>query len=400
MLQLLARQPIFNQNMEVVAYELLYRASQIEVLDDKEKTLSVINRSLSSDWSKFVGNKKVYINFSEETIVDQTALILGPERLVIEVLEDVVPTSSVLDSLRKLKAAGYVIALDDVAAKLPARELLEVADIVKVDFWLTTASEREQILKELKKYKLLLLAEKVETMEEFRQAVASKFDLFQGYFFARPDIFGFKKQSAIKIKHIEVLKMCLSNDNQLSELCFVLEANNDFMENLVKLLKSVYYGREDFTNFINLCLSLDQKELKKWVSYLILKRAGKNKSFELYKMALVRGKMIEILLCELKLYDSYSDGFLLGILSLMDVMLDYDMKELCQELGLRKEWQIAILEGNTDLGKILSIIAAFEQDELERYKMLMKDLEMDAEKMPSIYIAAVKWVETLKLEQL
>ncbi len=401
MKRLLGRQPIFNREMQLVAYELLYRTDKDEKLDAKSKTLQVINHYIGNDLSKVVADKKAFINFSAETIVNNTTLVLNKEQLVIEVLEDVVPTEEVIIALKRLKKLGYAIALDDVTAELPAQSLLELADIIKIDFTLTTESERQQILEQLKVYDVLLLAEKVENMKEFAQARRNQFDLFQGYFFARPDLLLLGQHKPLAIKHLNFLVAAINANTDFEYLLEMIEMHEDFKQQLVKLLNLVFYYRQNqLQSFRCACMILGYAEMRRWIVFLVLRRASKGKPLELYKIALIRAKMIEMLRTEVNAPCPYHDSFLIGIFSLMDVMLEHDMRDLMQQFPLPDEVKRALINSEGNCGKILGIIRAYENSDLNKVAALTKSMQINQEKLPYIYVAALEWVETLKLEQL
>lgn len=187
-----ARQPIFDRNSDVFGYELLFRSGQnncYDGIDENTATLKVISNSLSIiGMENLTKNKRAFINFPYQMLIDGTATALPKESVVIEILENVSPDFHIINECRKLKQLGYMLALDDFILKPEYKPLIELADIIKVDFLLTKSVERESIIKQINSKKIKFLAEKVETKEDYEQAYNLGYSYFQGYFLSKPVI--------------------------------------------------------------------------------------------------------------------------------------------------------------------------------------------------------------------
>lgn len=188
-----ARQPVFDRRQRAVAYELLYRSGAANVYDAKDGYSAtaqvIVNAFMAIGIEHITGGSRALINFPEELLLSDYATVLPKEQVIIEVLETVEPTPEVIDACARLKKAGYQIALDDFVLLTPDYlPLLPHTDFIKVDFRGATQSVLQVLPSKLEPYGVKLLAEKVETMEEFEQAVTWGFELFQGYFFCRPQM--------------------------------------------------------------------------------------------------------------------------------------------------------------------------------------------------------------------
>lgn len=187
-----ARQPIFDKNSEIFGYELLFRSGHnnfYDGLDENLATSRVIYNSISViGMENLTGNKRAFINFPYEMLINEAATTLPKESVVIEVLENVYPDYDVIKACKKLKQLGYILALDDFILKPEYEPLIELADIIKVDFLLTKSTDRESIIKKINSPKIKFLAEKVETREEYNMAYELGYSYFQGYFLSKPVI--------------------------------------------------------------------------------------------------------------------------------------------------------------------------------------------------------------------
>lgn len=187
-----AKQPIFDRNSDVFGYELLFRSGHgnfYDGLDENAATSKVISNSLSViGMENLTGNKRAFINFPYEMLIKGAASTLPKESVVIEILENVYPDYDIINECKRLKQLGYLLALDDFILKPEYEPLIELADIIKVDFLLTKSHERESIINKINSPKIKFLAEKVETKEEYELAHKLGYSYFQGYFLSKPVI--------------------------------------------------------------------------------------------------------------------------------------------------------------------------------------------------------------------
>lgn len=211
-----ARQPIFDRNMNLYGYELLYRKSinnYYEGIDDKQATAELINNAfLVIQLNDLTDGTKAFINFSEELLVKEIPLLLPKEGIVVEVLEWVKPTANVIQACKNLKENGYILALDDFVFDGEYPPLVEIADIIKVEYPAVDPDKQRQMIKQYKRqYSLKFQAEKIETREEHRTALALGYDFFQGYFFSKPVIVKGEEIGGLRTSIIQIVNE-LNND--------------------------------------------------------------------------------------------------------------------------------------------------------------------------------------------
>lgn len=400
--QYLARQPILDRKLNVIAYELLYRDNEGRgiIQDGNQATTQVISQSLlGSDINKIVADKKVYINFTEQIIIDELPLILDRDRLVIEVLEDVKPTQQVLDALKKIKEMGYTIALDDVSYPLPDQQLLQMADVVKVDFMNIDQVKRQEISSHLKNYPVRLLAEKIETMNEFRDAVKMGYELFQGYFFARPDLVTVREVKPLKVNYIRLLAELNKEEPSYDAMQSIVESDVSLSFKLLKLINSAAFYRTKKIETIKQALTmLGLQALRKWMAIAVVRDHCEDKPDELFKISLIRGKMIEVLCNKKHAKKSCEEGFLIGLLSLIDVMTDRDMAQVIRELPLSDDVIAGLTTRQSIGGQYLDLIEHYEESRMEELAECAKQMDVDIQELPFIYYDALEWTEELVKE--
>jgi c-di-GMP phosphodiesterase len=219
---LVGRQPIFDSRKRVFGYELLYRSSEVNaanVLDGEEATRDVLlSAMVHLGLDQLVGGSYAFVNMTRKFLSNNSLLLDLPKRVVLEVLEDIVPDRLLIDRVKKLSQRGFKIALDDFGLDSLLTPLLPVADIVKVDLPEIPPTELAGHVAAIRRYPVKLLAEKVETAEEFERCKELGFDLFQGYFLARPEIVKGQKLTPSQITTIELLSKINDPNVELEDL--------------------------------------------------------------------------------------------------------------------------------------------------------------------------------------
>ena len=243
----LARQPIFNIDQNVAAYEILYRSGRANSYDSIDGDLAsrnvIYNTFQTFGIENLTNNRPVFINFTEELINDETATLFPNNFLVVEILENVVPTEEILEKALSLKEMGYKIALDDFVYSKDYEDLVNIADIIKIDFLLSDQREIVEMSYKLGQKNIQLLAEKVETREEFEFAKKLGFSLFQGYFFSKPEVLVSKKLTPIKTSALQLVSLSNEEDIDFEKIARVVSTDLALTYNLLKLVNSAALSR-------------------------------------------------------------------------------------------------------------------------------------------------------------
>lgn len=364
----IALQPICDVNMRHIADELLYRSSATatfaQVDDNLMATARVINATfLESGLENLIGNRKLFFNAPKEWILKPELLPPHPEQVVVEVLESVTGEPEIVEALKKIRKLGYEVALDDFILNDETRPLLDVASIIKVDLFEPVL---EEDIAEYKRRGIRLLAEKVEDLETFNQYKAMGFEMFQGYFYARPEVHketsrkGRANNHSAQIRIISELQT-EEPDYQLLENLIAQDPQLTFM--LLKYVNSAAYRRRNEITTIHQALNtLGLDRVRSIVTTVMLANNGPASRL-LLPQALTRAHMCELLAEEASQLDPRT-AFMLGLMSMIDLLMGVEIHELMDQLPLSKEIKNAILLREGRLGKLLNLVVAFEHAQL------------------------------------
>src|SRR5208337_2536785 len=283
-----ARQPILDRKKSLFAYELLFRDgldNYMPNIDGDTATSKLLSSSfLTIGIDKITFGKRAFINFTQNLLETNIPLMFPRETTVVEILEDVNPTSRVTEACKKLSELGYYLALDDFVFKLELIPLIELADIIKIDFRVTPYKEIKQILRKFRTKKIKFLAEKVETNEEFSDALNMGFELFQGYFFSKPEILKGKEISGSKIQYLNFMIEISKMNYNLNELETIISSDVSMSYKLLRYVNSAYFKRtSEPTSVKQALLLMGKDELSRLLLLIGLSKLASNKPDELIK---------------------------------------------------------------------------------------------------------------------
>ncbi|MEQ2868677.1 EAL and HDOD domain-containing protein [Selenomonas noxia] len=399
----IGRQAILDQKKNVYAYEILFRSGLKNAfdpsLDGNVATQSVmVNTMLDFGMKKLVSDKKAFINFTEKNLLNRAPQLLPADSIVVEILETVQPTPAILEAVQELKDEGYKIALDDFVL-LPGYEpLIDMADIIKVDFRITEDPEERKRLREILPGHVRLLAEKIETEEEFHQALEYGYVLFQGYFFCKPVVLHKKKLTSNALSQIRLLKEVNRQDFDFSAIINVISSDTNLVHKLLTYINSVGIGLTyHISNLRQAAVLLGSGGMRRWVTLISLQTFSEDKPPELFTISLLRAKFCELIAHEIKRPDLTPDtGFLLGMFSLLDVLLSQPMEEVLKEVGLSSELNAALLGEDNILRHVLDLVIAYEQGDWDKVIACCRRENIPVEHLQPCYDEVLKWYNTLQ----
>ncbi len=393
-----ARQPVFNNGKKIFGYELLFRNGFQNVfpnIDGDIATSHVLsNTFFSFELKELLGNKPGLINFTKDLILQKTPLLFPPKHIIIEVLENIEPDRVILEALKEFKKKGFTIALDDFVYHEKFRPMMELCRIIKFDLMATPLDSLADIIKDIQEnFDITLLAEKVETYEEFEQAKKMGFHLFQGYFFSKPEILSKKD---ISVGHIALLKLINEvgrNDFDFNKIENIIKKDVSVSFKLLKFINSAYFGRPSPINTIKDAMAyLGMNELRKFIHIIAVSDLGQDKPAELIRASVIRARMCELCGTILKTHFSTEELFTLGLFSLMDALLDKPMEDILKSISFSQKIKAALLQKDKEFTKILNIIISFEQgDWKNKFYTVMSDTPI-GNKLPGFYLDAVRMV--------
>ncbi len=387
----IARQPIVDNKLSTIAYELLYRrdaqAMDADVYDQVGATAQVITTSLLDlGLHNLVGSGKAFVNFPRGYLINPSGVPLPKEHTVIEVLETAGFDAVLLASLRRWHGAGFKLALDDFVFEPKLSPFVEIADYVKLDMKALGKEAFHKQVEMLKPFKVKLIAEKVETWEDYHFAKLLEVDYYQGYFFEKPESISRKASRVNQMTLLQLMAaMMKANDLSISELESIVSQDIGLVHKLLKYLNSPMTGLMASVDSLRLAIMLIGIDQLKAITNLLLMSEMTADREALQSQVLLRAKHAE-LFAKKRQYANEDRYFLAGMLSLIDVCVGIDLDTILSELPLPLEFTSAIVERSGRVGYTLDLIEAYEK---QRPIKSPEDVTLLAE----TYTEAVKWVE-------
>ncbi len=392
---LVARQPIFNVRKQVVAYELLFRSAQNQpsaVMDGEQATGEVLTNAFF--WlglDELVGPKRAFVNLTRAFLNSDTLIPNTPGKLVLEVLEDIVPDAELIAHVIALSQRGFTIALDDFVRNSNLTPLLNYADIVKVDLPGVAADELADHVDDLRTFPVQLLAEKVETYEEFETCKQLGFELFQGYFLARPEVVRGKRVMTEQVTAVRLLARLNAPDVEFADLEAIIMTDATLAYGFLRFINSAYVGlRYKVSSIREALLLLGTTGIQNVVALLTLNRLSDGKPPELLRMALIRGQMA-MQLAKKTGQSNPSAFFMAGMISLLDAILDMPLPQILDHLPLAEWIKSGLSSHEGCVGNILKCVQAYERGDFDH----AITHQFDAETVATAYWTAVKAAEAL-----
>lgn len=389
---LLARQPIYDHALRVIAYELLYRPQPGIATDGDTMTSEVIWNAFNEVGLRDLTDQKpAYINFTRRLLMEIPPF--QPADVVIEVLETIDPDAEVVAAAQRLVDAGFTLALDDFVPGPRWEPLVKLARVVKIDVLNTPLSEVERLVAQFKRDypQLLLVAEKVENIDMLSICRDLGFHLFQGYFLCKPQpVAGRKTMAGNKLALLEVLAELQSPDADFPRIETLISRDASLSYAILRIINSAQYAHatviESVRHAINL---LGLRAIRGWATVLALSKLS-DKPSDLLVTGMVRGKFCELLAEHAGL--ATESAFTVGLFSVLDALLDRPMQELLTSLPLREDLKWALLTQSGDLGKLLRCIFAYEQGNWQdAIWSELPALSVNEDEVLAAYLEAVRW---------
>lgn len=391
---LFARQPIFNQNLKTIAYELLFRDENNEnsfIDGDKATSQLLLSVYTEATIEKAVGPKKAFVNFTRNLLLNPPPI--DKKHIVIEILEDLKIDDALIESVKTLKRKGYTIAMDDYVYSKDTAPLLKLVDIIKLDVLALSEDQLIKHAKYLKSLNLKLLAEKVEDHKMYRHCVDLGFDYFQGYFLCKPTSVRGTSIPASKVVVLQLMAALQNPDLPFSELERLIVNDPVMSLKLLQMINSAaFYLSKEVESIQRAITILGAKQLKSWVSLLSLSNLSQ-KPAELSALAIQRAKMCEVIADSCNPRES-QQFFTVGLFSLLDAFFDLELSEIIEPLPLTTEVKEAILQREGVMGFVLDTAIAHEQNRWENINWLkLSELKISGTVLNEAYQEGVRWAD-------
>lgn len=397
----LGRQPILDREQKLYGFELLFRSADTlhaNVTDYLQASASVIFDALSSfGLREILGKHKGFINVNADVLMSEALELLPPEKVVIELLEHVPITDTVITRCRDLKEKGFSIALDDHVYEPVYEPLYEIVDVIKVDLFRTGMEQLPRELETFRRWKPKLLAEKVETFEQYETCAALGFTYFQGYYFARPVVL---TRTRVDVGRLAIVKLFnqLVAEVEIDELENTFKQNPNMILNLLRLVNSVSVGlKERITSLRHAIMVLGYHQLRRWAMMALFANSAQAVGDNpLLVMAATRARLMELIIAEqpaARLDRDYPDrAFMTGILSLADALLKVPIEEVVAPLNLDEDVRQALLVREGELGTLLSLVEKIERDEFDDIAPLAERFNLSMANLAPVQLEACNWV--------
>ncbi|MCP5107350.1 MAG: HDOD domain-containing protein [bacterium] len=402
-----ARQPIFDRQRTVIGYELLFRSGVDNFFDDFTDQDDASSKTLFDSFLLFgmnqlTGGKKAFINFTRNVLLMGAASAFPRHFLVIELLETIEPDPEVLSACQILQRNGYSLALDDFTFEKDLKPFIDFLDIIKVDFLETNRENRKKIIGNTylnnKKKKIKFLAEKVETTDDFNQAMDTGYDYFQGFFFSRPVVVSTKDIPSVKSNLLNLLNKIYQPEIKFNEIEQVIKQDVSLAYKLIRFINSPSFGLTvEIQSIMHALNLLGIKELRKWLSLVVLSQLSHDSPEELIVTSIIRARFCELIAENTGMKDRSSEFFLMGLFSLIDIFFERAMADILKELPLSGDIKTALLEGKGIFGEVLQFVKSYEKGDWKEIFGISPRIKLDEELIPELYFDTIVWANALKL---
>ncbi len=396
-----ARQPVFTSDKKIFGYELLFRLGLDNVfpnIDGSVATSGVLsNTFFSFGINDILSGKPGLINFTGDLLLKQTPLLFPKEHIIIEVLEDIEPEPEIINALKSLKSQGFRIALDDFVYDHKFSEMIQLCDMIKFDIMATPLDTLGPILKflenELKH--ITLLCEKVETHEAFEQAKAMGFQLFQGYFFSKPEVISHKGLAANQVSNLKLLNEVSKQELALNVIENMIKNDVAISFKLLTFINSAYFKRTTSVDTIkDAIIFLGLQELKKFITVVVVSEMNPKKPNELIRSSMIKARMYEQCADVIKTRFTPGELFTVGLFSSMDAILDMPMEDILEKIALSEKIKDALLGKDRMFSQLNDLVTSFEQGKWDHDRFQADKDSQLIQKLPVFYMDALKMADS------
>jgi EAL and modified HD-GYP domain-containing signal transduction protein len=390
----LARQPIMDLRGRVHGYELLFRAGPEAFFcgDGNMATCTMLDNTVVFGLEQLTGGLPAFVNCTSESLTAGLVKVLPPSSTVLEVLESLEPTEELITTCKDLKLKGFRIAMDDFVWQPQFVPLVELADYIKVDFLALDAKARQLQLQKLQGGKAILLAEKIETQEDYQQACTEGFTLFQGYYFCRPILLKNRTVPSNCMLHMEILQQLQCEPLVLRQVGRLVKRDPSLAHRLLRLANSPISAiRQEVRSIEAAVVMMGEDMLRRVLTLAIASEWNAGRPPAILHMVFVRGRFCELAsaLCMLHPAEQY----LLGMLSLLPAMMCLPMEKLIPSLPLREEIRQA-LQGTTNRERsLLEWLECHERGDWASCDAILQKYMLNADEVLRCYTEAVVWAE-------
>jgi EAL and modified HD-GYP domain-containing signal transduction protein len=405
-----ARRPVFNKGLNIYGYKLLFHDDYLEeetpaeaddITSNIHSSRTIIQSFYDLGIERVTNNSRGFIRFTEKLLLNMVATILPSRILVVELAKTIPPTAEVVEACRQLRGKGYLIALDGFHTQEDAlTPLLDVTDIANIEFDHENQEKFKEFALKLSQShpRTQLLAKKLENPAEFELAKKCNFTLFQGNFFSKPSIV--KNKSLLpaprRFQTLKLIKLTLDADIDFPAVSDIIKQDIALSYRLLRVVNSAFFGlRYTVSNIRQALTILGSKELKKWITLVSLSGLSENKPSELITQSMIRARFVELLAPGVGMANRSDDLFLMGLMSLMDAIMDTPMTTIVAQTNISPHIATPLLTREGEFGNMLNLIACYEQSDWEKVKSIAAGYALSLERISDIYVQSIEWAQKL-----
>ncbi|CDT46075.1 EAL and HDOD domain-containing protein [Vibrio coralliirubri] len=396
-----ARQPILNRKKNTLGYELLFRdgernAYPAHIESNRATYRLIVENFLSVGLNPSIPSSRCFINFPYQSLIRRLPLSLPKDKVVVEILETCQPTDELLEAVKELYQAGYMIALDDFTSTPEWERFLKYTHIVKLDIMQMGLDEACDLVKEHQGKKFSFLAERVETEEEFQQAKDAGFKFFQGYFFSKPEIIKTKYISPEQVIAMELFQEVCKPDVDFQRVESIVAKDVALSYKLLRFVNTMSPRLEvTISSFRQALVYLGQEKLKMFVSLAVASYVSDKKPKELYGLSLQRAQFCQRM-SRYQAFEGHTEqAFMIGLFSLLDALLDLSLENLVEQLPLCKSIKVALLRREGPYGTLLALEESFEHADWQQIDEHCADLGLSVDQVKTELTEARRWSHTV-----
>lgn len=394
----LGLQLILDKRQRLVAYELLFRSGELNaarILDNTQATAQVINYAFSHlEIGEALARYECFINVGKALVMSDAIEILSQQRVTLELLETVIVDLPLIERCRELKKSGFNLALDDYVNDNAFDPFLEIVDIVKIDITQQDWPSTLGIVNKLRNYPVKILAEKVESHEQYLQCAEAGFDLFQGYYFARPHLVIGRRTPPYQAVMLKLLGLILTDapDHEIEQ---ILKQDAGLSLKLLRLVNSVSMGLKTKVSSFNQAIKIiGRRQMQRWLQLLLYTPQQDEGSYSpLLQLVARRGKLMELLAQSHRENDRdfHDRAFMTGILSLLDALLDRPLIEVIDLVNPADQIVDALLHKAGNLGELLALAEMTERGEFDHAGAILENLGLAVKDLVGAQVEALRW---------
>lgn len=394
----IARQPILNKDKQTVGYELLFRdgpKNTFPEIDPEQATSRLLSDHFLSTHYATLGDKLGFVNFPYQSLLNKVPTLFPAESLVVEILEDCPPTPELLAAVKEMHELGYTIALDDFVPSKEWKTFLPYVSIIKFDIRAVPIPKAQMFMDRLAGSNIAFLAEKVENYDEFAQALKAGFDYFQGYFFSKPEMIQRKSLEPAFMTVIQLLTEIAQPELDYQKIESLITKDVTMSYKLLTYVNSSSLVQNKIQSFKQALAYLGEEKLRKFISLVAIASTQDDKPEYLYGLSIQRARYCELLIRKQPEQVGMGQAFLVGMFSLLDSLLDRPIDQIVNEIPVDETIKLALIKGEGILGRLLSLVIAYEQAEWSKVQSLCTELKLERSAMSECYDQSVKWTAEL-----